>query len=126
MAGRTKGKKKRARTKKASRKAFRSNKAPLHHHRRGKAERSSPLSFEPAGLGAPSGGQSGDLQGLRNQGAADSQSVDELLEEGNAFEAGVVQGVEDADDVDADRDRVRTHQVPEDDLPEPQDEDQRS
>src|SRR5258708_1229139 len=31
-------------------------------------------------------GQSGDLQGLSNIEAADSESVDELLEEGNAFE----------------------------------------
>jgi len=30
--------------------------------------------------------------------AADSESVDELLEEGNAFEADVVKGVEDAGD----------------------------
>jgi hypothetical protein len=34
-----------------------------------------------------SGGQSGDLQGLSNVEGADSESVDELLEEGNAFEA---------------------------------------
>src|ERR1700724_2622469 len=41
-----------------------------------------------------SGGQSGDLQGLSNVESADSESVDELIEEGNAFEAGVVSGVE--------------------------------
>ena len=46
---------------------------------------------------------------------ADSESVDELLEEGNTFEAGVVKGVEDADD--ADEKEVRTHEVPEDDVP---------
>src|SRR5271170_6086107 len=49
------------------------------------------------GLGARSGEQSGDLQGLSNVQRADSESVDELLEEGNAFEADVVKGVEDAD-----------------------------
>lgn len=63
-----------------------------------------------------SGGQSGDLQGLSNRGGADSESVDELLEEGNALEAGVVSGVEEADD--ADEQEVRTREVPEDDVPE--------
>ena len=47
--------------------------------------------------------------------SADSESVDELLEEGNAFEADVVTGVEDADN--ADEREVRTHEVPEDDVP---------
>ena len=61
-------------------------------------------------------GQSGDLQGLSNVQGADSQSVDELVEEGNAFEADVVTGVEDADR--ADGREVRTHEVPEDDVPE--------
>jgi hypothetical protein len=41
--------------------------------------------------------------------------VDELLEEGNAFEAEVVMGVEDAED--ADEAEVRTHEVPQDDVP---------
>ncbi len=61
-------------------------------------------------------GQSGDLQGLSNSERADSESVDELLEEGNAFEAGIVSGVEDADN--ADEKEVHTHEVPEDDVPE--------
>jgi hypothetical protein len=62
-----------------------------------------------------SSGQSGDLQGLSNSERADSESVDELIEEGNAFEAGIVSGVEDADN--ADEKEVRTHEVPEDDVP---------
>jgi hypothetical protein len=65
--------------------------------------------------GPDSGGQSGDLQGLSNAETADSESVDELLEEGNAFEAGVVSGVEDADD--GDEKEIRTREVPEDDVP---------
>jgi len=69
--------------------------------------------FTREGLRARSGGQSGDLQGLSNVQGADSQSVDELLEEGNAFEADVVKGVEDA----GDEGEVRTHEVPEDDVP---------
>jgi N utilization substance protein A len=72
--------------------------------------------FDRAGLGANAAGQSGALQGLSNSAGADSESVDELLEEGNAFEAEVVKGVEDAPD--ADEGEVRTHEVPEDDVPE--------
>jgi hypothetical protein len=56
------------------------------------------------------------VQGLSNVEDADSESVDELIEEGNAFEAGIVAGVESADD--ADEKEVRTHEVPEDDVPE--------
>jgi hypothetical protein len=59
--------------------------------------------------------QSGDLQGLSNVEAADSESVGELIEEGNAFEAEVVAGVEDAGSR-VERE-VRTHEVPEDDVP---------
>ncbi len=62
------------------------------------------------------GDQAGDLQGLSRREAADSESVDELLEEGNAFEAGIVGGVEEADD--ADESEVHTHEVLEDDVPE--------
>ncbi len=63
-----------------------------------------------------SGGQSGDLQGLSRTQRADSESVDELVEEGNVFEAGAVSGVEEADD--SDEQEVHTHEVPEDDVPE--------
>jgi hypothetical protein len=59
--------------------------------------------------------QSGDLQGLSDVEAADSESVDELLEEGNAFEAEVVSGVERAGNDN--QKEVRTHEVPEDDVP---------
>jgi hypothetical protein len=69
--------------------------------------------FTREGQRARSGGQSGDLQGLPNREGAASESVDELLEEGNAFEADVVKGVEDA----GDEGEVHTHEVPEDDVP---------
>lgn len=82
---------------------------------RGKSESVDSVVFEPKGLGARSGGQSGDLQGLSGIEGADSESVGELLEEGNAFEAEVVKGVEDAGD--ADEGEVKTHEVPEDDVP---------
>ena len=65
--------------------------------------------------GPGSNTEAGDLQGLSNLERADSESVDELLEEGNAFEAGVVSGVEDADN--ADGKEVRTREVLEDDVP---------
>src|SRR5207249_1078658 len=60
---------------------------------------------------ASSGRQAGDLQGLSTLERADSQSVDELIEEGSAFEADVVAGVEEAGN--ADEKEVRTHEVPE-------------
>jgi N utilization substance protein A len=72
--------------------------------------------FLRGGRGSRLGEQSGDLQGLSRSESADSESVDELLEEGNAFEAAAVSGVEDADV--ADGREVRTHEVPEDDVPE--------
>src|ERR1700693_4291018 len=82
---------------------------------RGKSQIVDTVAFAPQLLGARSGGQSGDLQGLSNREGADSESVDELLEEGNAFEAEAVKGVEDAGD--ADEREVRTHEVPQDDVP---------
>ena len=72
-----------------------------------------PLEKEP---GPRSGMMSGDLQGVSGSESADSESVDELLEEGNAFEAGIVEGVERADDR-AER-PVRTRQMREDDVPQ--------
>lgn len=63
-----------------------------------------------------SGGQAGSLEGLSDVAEADSESVDELLEEGSAFEAEVIEGVEDAPD--ADQNEVKTHEAPEDDVPE--------
>ncbi|MGH9560782.1 MAG: hypothetical protein ACRD3S_04940 [Terracidiphilus sp.] len=66
--------------------------------------------------GSDSAGQSGDTQQLPDRPLAESESVEELVEEGNAFEASVVAGVESAPD--ADQGEVRTRQVPEDDVPE--------
>ena len=83
---------------------------------RGKAQLVDSVVFQTGGLGARSGGQSGDLQGLSGVEGAGSESVEELLEEGNAFEAEVVKGVENADD--SDEAEVVTHEVPEDDVPD--------
>lgn len=61
------------------------------------------------------GAGTGDLQGISSVEDVDSESAEELLEEGQAFEAEVVSGVEDAPD--ADQGPVRTREVPEDDVP---------
>jgi hypothetical protein len=65
---------------------------------------------------AAAGAGGGDFGGLSVVEGADSQSADELLEEGQTFEAGIVSGVENAPDPD--QGEVRTHEVPQDDVPE--------
>ncbi len=77
---------------------------------RGEGQGLETINLDANGLDSRSGGQSGALQGLSNIESASSESVDELLEEGNAFEAEVVKGVEDAPD--ADESEVHTHQRP--------------
>jgi hypothetical protein len=62
-----------------------------------------------------SAGQSGDTQQLSGVASADSESIEELAEEGNAFEAEAVYGIENAKDPDVSE--VTTHEVPEDDVP---------
>lgn len=59
--------------------------------------------------------ESGDTQGLPDAAEADSESVEELLEEGQSYEAEAVGGVEDAPEPDVAE--VHTRQVPEDDVP---------
>jgi hypothetical protein len=48
-----------------------------------------------------SAGQSGDLQGLSDSQSADSESVRELVEEGQYYEAGIVDAVENAPPAEA-------------------------
>ena len=67
------------------------------------------------GMGAGSAGQSGDNQGLSDVAEAGPESVEELVEEGQNFEAEAIGGVEDAPDADVAQ--VHTKQVPEDDVP---------
>ena len=43
-------------------------------------------------------GQAGDIQGLSAVEDADSESVEELIEDGQAYEAEIIEGVEDAPD----------------------------
>jgi hypothetical protein len=84
--------------------------------RRTPADVSNPISSPRGrGLGPGAGGQSGDNQGLSRREVADSESVEELTEEGQEYEAEVISGVENAPDPD--QGEVTTKQVPEDDVP---------
>ena len=64
---------------------------------------------------AGAGGQAGDTQGLPDREDVENESVRELAEEGQFFEAAVVDGVENAPLPD--EGEVRVRQRPEDDLP---------
>jgi len=65
---------------------------------------------------AAAGAGGGDFGGASVVENVDSESADELLEEGQTFEAGIVSGVENAPDPD--QGEVRTREVPQDDVPE--------
>jgi hypothetical protein len=62
-----------------------------------------------------SAGQAGDTQGLSETPVSTSESVAELVEEGQYFEAGILSGIENAPD--ADESEIETREVPEDDVP---------
>lgn len=68
----------------------------------------------PSGLGPDSAGQSGDVQGLSEVADADSESVEQLVEEGQALEAEAIAGVEKAADGES---PARPRERPEDDVP---------
>ncbi len=70
---------------------------------------------ESKGLGSAAAGQAGDLEGISTVADADSESVEELVEEGQAFEAEVVSGVERA--ADAEEEEVHVEEITEDDIP---------
>ncbi len=67
------------------------------------------------GLGSESAGQSGDTMGLETQERSGPESVTELSEEGQDYEAEVIAGVEDAPD--ADQGGVRTHRYVQPEVP---------
>ena len=83
---------------------------------RGRSEPGELVAYETRGLGARSAGQAGDTQGISARPTADSESVEELLEEGQSLEAEILHGVENA--LDPDESEVRVREVPEDDVPE--------
>lgn len=62
---------------------------------------------EPMGLGPDAAGQSGDIEGLSTVATGDSESMAELVEEGQDLEAERVSGVENAPDPD--EAEVRAH-----------------
>lgn len=64
----------------------------------GKVELEDGSPIDPRGIGADAAGQSGDLQGLSEVEDVESESVEELVEEGQDYEAEVVAGVERAGD----------------------------
>ena len=102
--------------KKRKKAAVKAKAKPTARKPRGRADAGELVSYEPRGLGARSGGQSGDTQGIAARPDVDSESVEELLEEGQSYEAEVVNGVENAPDPD--QGEVRTREVEEDDVPE--------
>ena len=77
--------------------------------------------LKPKSRVARAGTGAGDLQGISIVEDVDSESADELLEEGQAFEAGIVSGVESAGN--AEESEVITHEVLEDDVPKEYDDD---
>jgi hypothetical protein len=79
--------------------------------------------LKPKSRVARAGAGSGDLQGISVVEDVDSQSADELLEEGQAFEAGIISGVEDAGN--AERSEVITHEVLENDVAKEYDDEER-
>lgn len=101
--------------KKQSKKKISSKASPA-RMRKTPARRAPRLESSAARKGANAFEQSGDLEGLSRAAQADSESVDELVGEGNAFEAGAVAGVERSDDQDTRE--VHTDEVPEDDVPD--------
>jgi hypothetical protein len=117
MPGKKKSKKKPA--KKTSRRKKPARRAAARTRKTSKARgtskrRRTPPPALPTSRQASSSGS--DSQGLSDLETVDSESVSELIDEGNAFEAGVVSGVERADDSDGKE--VRTREFPEDDVPE--------
>ncbi len=68
--------------------------------------------------GPGSAGQSGDIQGLSATETSGPESVEELVEEGQDYEASVVDGVENAPEADQGEVRAR-HRRTDDDKPRP-------
>lgn len=71
---------------------------------------------EEASPGVHKGDMSGDLQGLSTTELYDSESVSELIEEGQDLEAELIEGVEEAPD--ADQGDVKVHEAPQKDVPD--------
>lgn len=75
------------------------------------------LGSDPGQVGSDSAGQSGDTQGLSQDPDATNESVEELADTDQPYEAGIVEGVEDADEhperpVHTHEDQSRTEDIP--------------
>ncbi|MHB8484297.1 MAG: hypothetical protein ACYDCM_01000 [Candidatus Acidiferrales bacterium] len=102
----------------SARKAARKNKAARRERlSRGVRSVGNAIAVMSAGPGSGSAGQSGDIQGLSDVETADSESVRELVEDGQDYEAGIIDGIENAPD--ADQGEIKTREVPEDEIPPP-------
>ena len=75
------------------------------------------LGTDPGQVGSDSAGQSGDTQGLSQDADSSEETVEELADTDQAYEAGILGGVEDADDhpkgpVHTHEDQSKTEYVP--------------
>lgn len=70
---------------------------------------------DPKGLGPNSAGQSGDTQGISDQAESSSEGIEQLIEEGQFIEAGILEGIEDSGE--GDPKPLRPKQFPIDDIP---------
>lgn len=99
-----------------ARKAARKNRAARRERlSRGLRSVGNDIAVMSAGPGSGSAGQSGDIQGLTDVETADSESVRELVEDGQDYEAGIIDGIENVPD--ADQGEIKTREVPEDEIP---------
>lgn len=99
-----------------ARKAARKNRAARRERlSRGLRSVGNDIAVISVGPGSGTAGQSGDIQGLTDVETADSESVRELVEDGQDYEAGIIDGIENAPD--ADQGEIKTREVPEDEIP---------
>ena len=114
-ATKTKATAKIARGSKVARK--KSSKKPARRRRlvRGVDEVSTGAPFEARRINPIPAGASGDDQKLSRIEGVDSESVEELADEGQSYEAAAISGVEDA--LDPDQSEVTTKERPQDDVP---------
>ena len=103
----------RARKAASARKPLRAKSRSKVRRRRGAATLLGSITAQ-SGPRAQAAGQSGDNARLARVARADSQSVEELADEGQSFEAEALSGVEEAEDSE---EEVHTHEVLEDDVP---------
>ena len=75
------------------------------------------LGSDPGQVGSDSGGQSGDTQGLSPDAEAADESVEELAETDQDYEAGIVEGVEEAGDHPEKAVRTHENQAKSDEIP---------